>query len=172
MTDTKKTLVERLRERSAFRRNLAPMIDDNNADAKLLEEAATELSLLSSTVGVTGEAIAVINALLPFMDLDKSSRRFDKIMQLEARASAVIAALESPSPKGWQPIETAPKDGTWIIAWYAGSKIMQPTYWGFPNGSDEEWWCEFDGDSVSAPSHWMSLPTPPLPASPQDKGEA
>jgi hypothetical protein len=63
---------------------------------------------------------------------------------------------------GWQPIETAPKDGTRVLVADANSP--------WPYGTDEgphlaAWdgycWCiQLDGQSAR-PTHWMPLPAPP-----------
>jgi hypothetical protein len=84
------------------------------------------------------------------------------------------AALSLPAVSQWQPIETAPKDGTPILILYKGHAIealwecvdsgdwesgQQPVYW----WSSELNYLE-DGDE---PTHWMPLPTPPI----ADKGK-
>lgn len=60
----------------------------------------------------------------------------------------------------WQPIETAPKDGTMILAYeHDGLPIYRDTKW-----QDGGWlWAEIiDGyDAGWSPSHWMPLPAPP-----------
>jgi hypothetical protein len=61
----------------------------------------------------------------------------------------------------WQPIETAPKDGTRVIIFYSGDNfwdVCEARYtdaegWGDPNGC--EWSCFADV------THWMPLPDPP-----------
>ncbi len=61
----------------------------------------------------------------------------------------------------WQPIETAPKDGTQIIAWGENIGHIVTEYAPF-NGTD--WvWVTLDGPDyhVSAFTHWMPLPAPP-----------
>lgn len=78
----------------------------------------------------------------------------------------------------WQPIETAPKDGTQIQVWIPlacsenggfithvsyidwQGDIPNVTYQGKPH---HDGWCDtFSGDYVEeAPTHWMSLPDPP-----------
>ena len=62
----------------------------------------------------------------------------------------------------WQPIETAPKDGTWIMicrpTTYASKLGCALVYW------DDHFACWHDGDYHSdhyAPTHWMPLPEPP-----------
>lgn len=63
----------------------------------------------------------------------------------------------------WQPIETAPKDGTEFLAWRRG---MFANCYRVPR-DDCEMWC-FGGQSAAVeyrpsikPSHWMPLPPPP-----------
>ena len=62
----------------------------------------------------------------------------------------------------WQPIETAPKDGTWILIfrghdadWTFNYALV---YW------DDHFMCWHDGDYHSdyyRPNHWMPLSEPP-----------
>lgn len=77
----------------------------------------------------------------------------------------------------WQPIETAPKDGTVFIAGYGGGEYLSYTYEAYtvPCRGHEwlenvSWYdlsdCDRDGD-YSSPyppfTHWMPLPSPPEP---------
>jgi hypothetical protein len=72
----------------------------------------------------------------------------------------------------WQPIETAPKDGTWILAyepskWPPQCHVVRwglPEYWG--QAGDETWVTVALGpnpDTYEADdaTHWMPLPDPP-----------
>jgi hypothetical protein len=97
------------------------------------------------------------------------------------KIAAAIAALPAPATAsgGWQPIETAPKDGTTIDVWCGNSefpnrltdvKWRKPTEseW-FVHGGDgmetpEAQWLDPLGWPMSgddAPTHWMSLPAAP-----------
>lgn len=62
----------------------------------------------------------------------------------------------------WQPIETAPKDGTDFLAWLMGNTHMV-IY--FDASIDSLYpWRATDSNScyhVDAPTHWMPLPEPP-----------
>jgi hypothetical protein len=61
---------------------------------------------------------------------------------------------------GWQPMESAPKDGTQVIVWDGGQVVaahFDSSMWG--NGWVE--WCyRSDADPVT-PKLWMPLPCPP-----------
>ena len=77
----------------------------------------------------------------------------------------------------WQPIETAPKDGTVILLCqpsYVGPKIWAATWAaehdGKPGSPDEDFpWLVLDSGSINAimggcrhgPLYWMPLPEPP-----------
>lgn len=75
----------------------------------------------------------------------------------------------------WQPIETAPKDGTRILA-TNGSRVFI-AYWienasvNPTEGPEEPHWIEFECEDYwysvhlfgsAAPTHWMPLPAPPV----------
>jgi len=92
--------------------------------------------------------------------------------------SVLTAWNQREAPQGWQPIETAPRDGTAIIlaashgvsvGWWEDS---EPTFkWRFvddfdltPTGccddeSDDRVPC--NGMHADTPTHWQPLPTPP-----------
>ena len=58
---------------------------------------------------------------------------------------------------GWQPIETAPKDGTRILAWHWHWSKQEEV---IARWSDDQWqnaWSEL----TIHPTHWMPLPEPP-----------
>jgi hypothetical protein len=72
----------------------------------------------------------------------------------------------------WQPIETAPKDGTKMLGWAPHKLINDPkfrvvTMW----WKDTKWrgvgapafdWCSTEsGSLIGDPTHWMPLPEPP-----------
>jgi hypothetical protein len=68
----------------------------------------------------------------------------------------------------WQPISTAPKDGSQVILWWQDTERG-----GKPRAIQGEWYCAKDGDEFwwSSPSmpigfvatHWMPIPPPPEP---------
>lgn len=68
----------------------------------------------------------------------------------------------------WQPIETAPKDGTNLLLYLPESekRPIVVGYYSIPLGhEDESYWFEVEGDGgfmIDVPAtHWMPLPEPP-----------
>ena len=66
----------------------------------------------------------------------------------------------------WQPIETAPRDGTLILVCtrgYQRIRSMMTTFWSEASakrfGAKFGWYHE--GDGAITPTHWMPLPAPP-----------
>lgn len=67
----------------------------------------------------------------------------------------------------WQPIETAPRDGTPVLIYAAGGDHHAGVLIAFYEGQDatgDYWIVRDDGDRLWAtnPTHWMSLPEAPL----------
>ncbi len=60
----------------------------------------------------------------------------------------------------WHPIETAPKDGRYILLWGTDGEPFRMTIGSWLWG--EKWMpMESDRFYVTQPSHWMALPEPP-----------
>lgn len=74
---------------------------------------------------------------------------------LSNRLSAALAA-EVGEVAEWQPIETAPKDGKWLLVWNGlSAQIPAVAYY------DGEVWTHGDNTFYWNISHWMPLPAPP-----------
>ena len=76
----------------------------------------------------------------------------------------------------WHPIETAPKDGTEIIAFRPGKpKHIEGMQWvaydPLDGVGDGAWHWSYDGDAPTAnpPTHWMPLPAAPIPKESNDE---
>jgi len=75
--------------------------------------------------------------------------------------SCAIAVPTEPASGKWQPINTAPKDGTWVLTfsapWAVAPAVLRwhgDRWWDDEverPGVIEAWW----------PTHWMPLPNPP-----------
>lgn len=66
-------------------------------------------------------------------------------------AEARIVKLTS-KPKGWQPIETAPK-GAYVLVWLCGRAYVATRC------TDGVWFAR--GDRLTGPTHWRHLPKGP-----------
>jgi hypothetical protein len=71
-------------------------------------------------------------------------------------------AAPAAAGQGWMPIESAPKDGTWLLMYRAIGVAQSRWQWNV-FGTEQEW----GGDGWSypewdQPTHWMPLPPPPL----------
>lgn len=64
----------------------------------------------------------------------------------------------------WKLIETAPKDGTWVLIWEtAGTNTKySPADVAHYHLGD---WYNADKQRLYGASHWMPLPAPPTPSS-------
>lgn len=77
-----------------------------------------------------------------------------------------VAALEA--EREWQPIETAPKDGTWQVVARLNQDNVTPTWWERASWIEKRsQWSSSGG--VCKPTHWMPLPS--QPTSKDERGE-
>lgn len=76
---------------------------------------------------------------------------------------AALSAPQQPSIGGWQPIETAPKDGSRVLLYHSGFKHpfykrdLKARWW-------VDWWDErawYQTAPDAQPTHWMPLPAAP-----------
>lgn len=62
----------------------------------------------------------------------------------------------------WQPIETAPKDGTVVMLYWPTISINAYPAVGFNHDDDYGWaWSQWMDYGEIFPTHWMPLPAPP-----------
>jgi hypothetical protein len=62
-------------------------------------------------------------------------------------------------PPEWQPIETAPKDGTDVLVWWPDWMAQPIRVANFE--VRHRCWVTGSGSSAQPPTHWMPLPQPP-----------
>lgn len=74
------------------------------------------------------------------------------------------SAPEDARPEGWQPIETAPKDGTTIIV--LDGSCVEPAMWDCEEEVDggQCWRASDPAWERIQPTHWTPLPPPPTDA--------
>ena len=58
----------------------------------------------------------------------------------------------------WQPIETAPKNGTWLLLTAVGDWKAHIGLW---DEMERRWVKDGEGRPLSDLTHWMPLPAPP-----------
>lgn len=97
-------------------------------------------------------SMALDHSHLYRMMAERMEQAADEIERLQAQA--------------WQPIETAPRDGTDILVWDGERRTM--TLWGKVShvpifGFLDVWGCDAEDIDLMdpQPTHWMPLPDPP-----------
>ncbi len=91
----------------------------------------------------------------------------DRWMKYESDAKRMIelvrkfvAAPPTAQAEGWRPIETAPRDGTEVLADTSGlGRVV--VYW---DDEESQWGTGLGYLDRGAPTHWMPLPPPPTSA--------
>lgn len=78
------------------------------------------------------------------------------IRNLLKRYGVYVTRKDVGQPR-WQPIETAPRDGSTILVWFDKAERHFMLYW------FNDSWCFIGGNIRPSydPSHWMPLPKPP-----------
>lgn len=71
----------------------------------------------------------------------------DEALGIIGELEEMVKTLENPL----RPIETAPKDGTWILGYIGEHKNYQIMTWGYEAWHNSHW-------SIVNPTHWMPLP--------------
>ena len=92
-------------------------------------------------------------------------------MDLVDKAEAWDAVIATHRKYGWQPIETAPKDGTVIDIWTTTEWDHIPqrftSCWWWKPGHESAQWRGIPHDPMNwVPTHWMPLPEPPQEKTP------
>lgn len=62
----------------------------------------------------------------------------------------------------WRPIKTAPRDGTWVLVHSTAWKLPAIACWSYLS------YCWQDMDRKVEPTHWLPIPTRPLPLTPRE----
>lgn len=99
----------------------------------------------------------------------------DKICDMALAYLDTLA--DSKTPRGWQPIETAPRDGTMIIGLWpdgfskSGRRIVDLTRY-VSDQWEHGYYCTGEGSyRYEAPTHWQPLPSPPTLSAKDNKNE-
>ncbi len=158
-----KELIAAMQELAALRSELVStsayadrIVDEKREALKEIDAQRSENQRLTAELAETKQRLTIEEA--------HGERYQQELAALRSQQAAVPA---------WQPIETAPKDGVFILVWNMHG--INEVFW----NDEEEWWhhdVEFDhtfplrGD---LPTHWMPLPAAPeAPQPSQQVGEA
>jgi hypothetical protein len=92
----------------------------------------------------------------------------DSLRAVLAAAPLQPAVVNGSAVVAWQPISTAPKDGTLILGIYAHDPADNEPWYGLVRWTvgKDEWRDQFYDDEWMEPSHWMPLPASPAAESP------
>lgn len=105
------------------------------------------------------------------IDSDAWTDRADMGMRRETSlraADRVLAVLP-----GWQPIETAPMDGSRVLVWSLCEEEVVAAYWNADkyNRKPNPYWDTdhhyIDSMRANPPTHWMPLPAAPTEGQPR-----
>lgn len=135
-----KALAEKWRGYAAERKGSLKFIDRGYADA--MEDCYMELESLLS----------------PAPSADTSSRRLDNPMSVITDPPELAPSADAGT--GWQSIETAPKDGTWVLAGAADWALPEMVQWFKRTETSGVYWQSMDSGPFE-PTHWMPLPASP-----------
>ena len=104
-----------------------------------------------------------IEALLSYQQADRDGVMVTTSRQAIHEVVDALRALKEGAAPLWQPIETAPKDGTGVLL-CCKREQMPPLvisgYWDVGSAS----WMATSHCELYPPSHWMPLPAPQAPA--------
>lgn len=72
-----------------------------------------------------------------------------------------VKSEDAPAEHGWQPINTAPKDGSYVLASWLGGDLVIIASFTDRSGMGTACWRHVYGSAVLTPTHWMPLPKGP-----------
>jgi len=105
---------------------------------------------------------AELAALIAKFD-DWCKRDLPEIPSFVQVAAALRAYQALRAQTRWRPIDSAPKDGTVIIAMGDGYEFPQSIYW-HATGDRGQWVATWDHDIFTDATHWMPSPPQEPPA--------
>jgi len=136
-------------------RKLEAQLTALRAELNEIDSVLARRDALDRIVGRTNKILVTI-AAAQSADPKAASA---KAVVLTARNQELEAQLTEQAQ--WQPIETAPKDGTSILVWKQGEAVVQG-WWNRGGAFNMPHWST--PSNLFDPTHWMPLLQPPLAA--------
>jgi len=149
-------------------------LDDLYGEAGLINLATPRMKIMFEAARIYARSIAdleILRAELDDVNFDKNTRPVktdesivEQIMNIFTDHLHDTGRLAT-SADEWQPIETAPKDGTEVIVVRSGFKVTvgwfdKKSGWTNPTRAISE---DYDQEMGGyEPTHWMPLPKPPI----------
>lgn len=90
------------------------------------------------------------------LEVDDDGRPYIPVDDIEEIAKSILDERNR-RKDGWQPIETAPKDGTKVLVYTEYGRTFVAAWW----EDYDDWRYHYEG-YVTKPTHWMPLPEPPI----------
>lgn len=124
-----------------------------NFDPAAIEAGAKALAHLGEPLGYTAAGRPMRSATWDDYSTDQKDQ-----WRADATMVAIAVALATNEDVSFPAIDSAPKDGTWFIAWSAEDKILRRISWG-ASRHDELCWCSRDlAFGPGYLTHWCPLP--------------
>src|SRR5690606_7268579 len=128
----------------------------------------TELESAADEPKATDEGVADARRWIAYLESEPQhepdisiARVLRDLVQFYEWALPQITNRTAEPPTAWQPIETAPKGGKWVLLWWPA--VTDAPFVGYCVLG--EWRAATSGDKWSrckGPTHWMPLPSPPV----------
>lgn len=104
-------------------------------------------------------ALAVYNATPEADTIERASARERYLAALLISAPALLATAKAAA---WRPINEAPKDGRWVLAFGHNGPVVETMQWLWNDDMKSGDWYWWEGDCPrTQPTHWR--PIGPLP---------
>ena len=87
---------------------------------------------------------------------DREERRYDSMNAARARVEDVALVEALLAEREWQPIETAPRDGSWVLV-HERQEVPMVARWYLGGWQNEDGYEPAECDIT----HWQPLPAPP-----------
>ena len=137
----------------AYRQTMKLLI----AEVERLRAAAA-----SSPPPTEPDAVTLLRRIREWDHLDGAADGPYWKQEIDNLLSGLAASPGAREAQPWQPIETAPTDGTNVLLWWPFWCKNRPTIGWFGYKGIQQWIAPeaLDGDG-DGPTHWMPLPSPP-----------